>query len=134
MDTLVIEVRTGGRPAVVDLTPWVLEFCRSGGDGLVSVFTPHSTCGLALMEVGAGSDQDLMAALEGMLPRSFPWRHRHGAQGHGADHVMPAVISPSLVVPVLSGRPALGVWQSIVLVDQNRDNPVRKVRLSFLPA
>lgn len=133
MDTRVIEVRTGGRPAVVDLTSQVMEFCRSRGDGLLSVFTPHSTCGLALIEVGAGSDTDLMTVLERVLPRKGVWSHRHGSPGHGGDHVMPALVSPSLVLPVLNGRPALGVWQSVALVDPNRDNPVRKVRLSLLP-
>lgn len=87
-----------------------------------------------MIERGAGSVQDLLAVLESILPRGFDWRHRHGAPGHGADHVMPAIVSPSLAIPVLDGRPALGVWQSIVLVDPNRDNPVRKVRLSFIPA
>lgn len=133
METRVIEVRTGGRPAVVDLTPQVMEFCRYGGDGLLSVFTPHSTCGLALLEVGAGSDRDLMTVLERVLPRKGDWLHRHGSPGHGGDHVMPALVSPSLVLPVLNGRPALGMWQSVALVDPNRDNPVRKVRLSLLP-
>ena len=132
MDTLVFEVRTGRQPTVADLTPQVMTFCRSRGDGLVSVFAPHATCGVALIEVGAGSDPDLIAALEKMLPRDFEWRHRHGSPGHGADHVMPALVSPSLMLPVLDGRPALGIWQSIVLVDPNRDNPVRKVRLSFI--
>jgi secondary thiamine-phosphate synthase enzyme len=133
MDTRVIEVRTGGRPAVVDITPGVSAFCDSRGDGLLSVFTPHSTCGLAMIEVGAGSDHDLVSVLESIFPTPGDWLHRHGSPGHGGDHVMPALISPSLVVPVLGGRPALGVWQSVVLVDPNRDNPVRKVRLSFLP-
>lgn len=132
MDTRLIELRTGRRPAVADLTTEVSDFCRRRGDGLLSVFTPHSTCGLALIEVGAGSDQDLLTALEGILPRSADWRHRHGSPGHGADHVMPALVSPSLSIPVFDGRPALGVWQSVVLVDPNRNNPVRTVRLSFI--
>ncbi|MCQ3804306.1 MAG: YjbQ family protein [bacterium] len=132
MDTRVIEVRTGGRPAVVDLTSQVAEFCHSRGDGLLSVFTPHSTCGLALIEVGAGSDRDLWTVLERVFPRKGDWLHRHGSPGHGGDHVMPALVSPSLVLPVLDGRPTLGIWQSVVLVDPNRDNPVRRVRLSFL--
>ncbi|MCE2526694.1 MAG: YjbQ family protein [Actinomycetia bacterium] len=132
MDTRVIEVRTGGRPEVVDLTSQVAEFCHSRGDGLLSVFTPHSTCGLALIEVGAGSDRDLWTVLERVFPRSGDWLHRHGSPGHGGDHVMPALVSPSLVLPVLDGRPTLGIWQSVVLVDPNRDNPVRRVRLSFL--
>ena len=134
MDTNTFEVRTGRQATIADLTPQVMSFCRSRGDGLVSVFAPHSTCGVALIETGSGSVPDLMDALERLLPRGFDWRHRHGSPGHGADHVMPVFVSPSLVVPVLDGRPALGVWQSIVLVDPNRDNPVRKVRLSFISA
>lgn len=133
MDTRVVEVRTGGRPAVLNLTPQVVEFCRSRGDGLVSVFTPHSTCGLAMIEVGGGTDRDLVAVLGRIFPRKGDWLHRHGSPGHGGDHVMPALVSPSLVIPVFDGSPALGVWQSVVLVDPNRDNPVRRVRLSFVP-
>lgn len=133
MDSTVFEVRTGGRPAVVDLTTEVTGFCRSRGDGLLSAFTPHSTCGLAVIEVGAGTDRDLVSVLERVLPRRGDWLHRHGSLGHGGDHVMPALVSPSLTIPVLGGRPALGIWQSVVLVDPNRDNPVRRVRLSFLP-
>ncbi len=132
METQLFEVVSGRKPEVVDLTRQVVEFCRSRGDGLLSVFTPHSTCGLALMETGSGSDQDLIGALETFLSRRGGWRHRHGSPGHGADHVMPALVSPSLTIPVLDGRPALGVWQSVVLVDPNRDNPVRTVRLSFI--
>lgn len=115
-----------------DLTAAVAKFCRSFGDGLVSVFAPHATVGLALMETGSGSEPDLEEALGRLLPRDDRWVHRHGTAGHGADHVLPAFISPSLVIPVLGGRPALGTWQSIVLVDLNVDNPVRQVRLSFL--
>ena len=118
---------------MVDLTGEVADFCYSKGDGLLSVFTPHSTCGLALMEMGSGSDTDLLRSLERALPRGGDWVHRHGSVGHGADHVMPALVSPSVTVPVLGGRPALGVWQSVVLVDPNRDNPRRTVRLSFIP-
>lgn len=115
-----------------DLTPLVLDFCRPLGSGLVSVFAPHATVGLALIETGSGTEQDLEEALSRLLPRDDRWVHRHGAPGHGADHVVPAFLSPSLVLPVLDGRPALGTWQSIVLVDLNVDNPERKVRLSFL--
>ena len=115
-----------------DLTAAVAQFCRAHGDGLVNVFAPHATVGLALMETGSGSEPDLDEALGRLLPRDNRWVHRHGARGHGADHVLPAFISPSLVIPVLGGRPALGTWQSIVLVDLNVDNPVRQVRLSFL--
>lgn len=117
---------------IVDLTPSVLRFCRPLGSGLVNVFAPHATVGLALVEIGSSSEQDLEAALGQLLPRDDRWTHRHGSRGHGADHVLPAFISPSLVVPVIDGRPALGTWQSIVLVDLNVDNPVRNVRLSFL--
>jgi secondary thiamine-phosphate synthase enzyme len=132
MDSTVISVRTGSRPAVVDLTDEVAAFCRSRGDGLVSVFVPHATAGLAVIETGAGTDADLLAALEAVLPRDGRWRHRHGSPGHGADHVLPAFIGPSLTVPVLDGRPDFGTWQSVVLVDTNVDNPERSVRLSFL--
>jgi secondary thiamine-phosphate synthase enzyme len=132
MDSTVVTVRTDGRPAVADLTDEVAGFCRSRGDGLVSVFVPHATAGVAIIETGAGSDEDLLAALGDLLPRDGRWRHRHGSPGHGADHVLPALVAPSVTVPVLDGRPALGTWQSIVLVDTNVDNPERSVRLSFL--
>ncbi|MCU1354424.1 MAG: hypothetical protein JWM05_3633, partial [Acidimicrobiales bacterium] len=102
------------------------------GDGLVHVFVPHATAGLALIETGAGSDDDLVDALERLLPRDDRYQHEHGSPGHGADHVLPALISPALGVPVIGGRPMLGTWQSIVLVDTNVDNPDRTVRLSFL--
>ena len=132
MDSTVVTVRTGGRPAVVDLTGEVASFCRDRGDGLVSVFVPHATAGVALMETGAGSDDDLLAALGWVLPRDGRWDHRHGSAGHGADHVLPAFVAPSITVPVLGGRPTLGTWQSVVLVDTNVDNAERSVRLSFL--
>ncbi|MGH9057216.1 MAG: YjbQ family protein [Acidimicrobiales bacterium] len=115
-----------------DLTPAVESFCEGHGDGLCSVFAPHATAGLALMELGSGSEQDLDAALERLLPRDAAYRHRHGSPGHGSDHLLPVFISPTLVLPVLTGRPALGTWQRVVLVDTNRDNPRRQVRLSFL--
>jgi secondary thiamine-phosphate synthase enzyme len=117
---------------VVDLTDEVGRFCAPRGDGLVSVFVPHATAGVAIMETGAGSDDDLVRALGDVLPRDGRWRHRHGSPGHGADHVLPAFIAPSVTVPVLDGRMALGTWQSVVLVDTNVDNPDREVRLSFL--
>lgn len=131
MESIEIGVRTGSR-AITDLTEEVAEFCRGKGDGLVHVFAPHATAGLALIETGAGSDADLVDALGELLPRDDRYRHHHGSPGHGADHVLPALISPSLSVPVLGGRPALGTWQSIVLVDTNVDNPDRTIRLSFL--
>ena len=118
---------------VLDLTPAVNRFCRPLGDGLVNVFAPHATCGLALIETGSGSEDDFREVIGRLLPRDDRWTHRHGSPGHGADHVLPAFVSPSLVIPVLGGRPALGTWQSIVLIDLNVDNPIRNVRLSFLP-
>ncbi len=131
MDSVLLRIDVGSR-LVVDLTGEVDRFCRGRGDGLVNVFAPHATAGLALLEVGSGSEADLAAALERLLPRDDRYRHRHGAVGHGADHVLPALVSPTLVVPVLDGIPALGTWQSVVLVDTNGDNPERTVRLSFL--
>jgi secondary thiamine-phosphate synthase enzyme len=133
MDSVELSVRTGDQPTVVDLTGEVAVFCRERGDGLVSVFVPHATAGVALVETGAGSDDDLLDTLARLLPRDDRWGHRHGSFGHGADHVLPAFVSPSLVVPVLRGRLSLGTWQSIVLVDTNVDNLTRTVRLSFLP-
>ena len=119
---------------MVDLTDEVEQFCADLGDGLCSVFAPHATAGLALMETESGSEPDLVDALNRMLPRDAHYRHRHGSPGHGADHLLPAIVSPSLVLPVLDGRPALGTWQRVVLVDLNEDNPRRQLRLSFVPA
>jgi secondary thiamine-phosphate synthase enzyme len=131
MDSTVLELRTDDRP-VTDLTADASRWCEGRGDGLLHLFAPHATAGLALIEIGAGSDEDLVAALERWLPRDGSYRHRHGSPGHGRDHVLPAIVSPSMTVPVLGGRPALGTWQSIVLLDTNGDNPTRQVRLSFL--
>lgn len=130
-----IEVRTGGAETVVDLTGEVAAFLRehAGEDGLLHVWVPHATAGLAVLETGAGSDRDLLTALRDLLPADDRWTHRHGSPGHGRDHVLPALIAPSMSVPVLGGRPAWGTWQSLCLVDTNGDNPVRRVRLSFLP-
>lgn len=127
-----IPVSTGGREGAFDVTRQVTDFCRDKGHGLVSVFVPHATAGVALIEVGAGSDDDLMGALDDLLPADGRWRHAHGSPGHGRDHVVPAFVSPSVTIPVVDGSPALGTWQSIVLVDTNRDNPDRRLRLSFL--
>jgi secondary thiamine-phosphate synthase enzyme len=120
------------RARIVDLTAHVHDFCRGRGDGLLNVFAPHATAGLALMETGSGSEADLEALLERLLPRDDRYRHRHGSPGHGADHLLPVIVSPSITIPVGGGRPLLGTWQSVVLVDLNRDNPLRRVRLSFL--
>ncbi len=120
------------RRQLTDLTSEVSAFCRSLGDGLLSVFVPHATAGVALMETGSGSEADLEELLGRLLPRDDRYRHRHGAKGHGADHVLPALVSPSVVIPVQRGRMQLGTWQSVVLVDFNADNPQRTVRLSFL--
>jgi secondary thiamine-phosphate synthase enzyme len=119
---------------VFDLTEEADRFCRPLGDGLLLVFAPHATAGVALMELGAGSEPDLAEALERLLPRDDRYRHRHGSPGHGADHLLPVFVSPSLTIPVVGGRMTLGTWQSVVLVDLNRDNPHRRVRLSFVPA
>ncbi|MBA3489390.1 MAG: YjbQ family protein [Longispora sp.] len=132
MDTQILTIRTGTQQAVVDLTEHAAAFVAGRADGLLHVFIPHATAGLAIMETGAGSDEDLLAILEDLLPADGRWRHRHGSPGHGRDHVMPALISPYASVPVLGGQLALGTWQSICLVDLNVDNPVRQVRLSFL--
>jgi secondary thiamine-phosphate synthase enzyme len=128
----VIRIRTGGRPQIFDLTSDCEGFVAGLGDGLLSVFVPHATAGLAVIETGAGSDTDLRQLLDRLAPADDRWRHRHGSPGHGRDHVVPALISPSLTVPVLNGRMQLGMWQSVCLVDTNVDNPERTVRLSFL--
>ncbi len=136
MDSELIEIRTGTAETVADLTAEIDAFLASirAGDGLLHVFVPHATAGLAVIETGAGSDTDLLTALRDVLPGDGRWAHRHGSPGHGRDHVLPAFVAPSMSVPVLAGRAALGTWQSVCLVDTNVDNPVRAVRLSFLPA
>ncbi len=122
-----------GDRRITDVTGLCAAFAdEQGTDGLLHVFLPHATAGLALLETGAGSDTDLVDHLDVLLPRDDRWHHRHGSPGHGADHVLPAIISPSLTVPVDGGRLALGTWQSIVVVDTNTDNPRRVLRLSFL--
>lgn len=132
LETSLVEVRTGSTTTVSDVTNHVVAFCRDKGDGLLNVFLPHATAGLALIETDSGAEEDLLATLEDLLPRSRPYKHRHGSPGHGADHVLPALISPSLTIPVLGGRPALGTWQSVVVIDPNRDNSLRQLRLSFV--
>ena len=133
MDTTVLTVQTGSREVVHDLTGDCRSFVRGRGDGLLHVFVPHATAGVAVLELGAGSDDDLLAALRDLLPADDRWRHRHGSPGHGRSHVLPAVVPPYAVLPVLGGRLALGTWQSVALVDLNVDNPERSVRLSFVP-
>jgi secondary thiamine-phosphate synthase enzyme len=129
-----ITIRTGGTPRVHDLTDDCAGFVDREKDGLLSLFVPHATAGLAILETGAGSDDDLLTALDELLPADDRWRHRHGSHGHGRDHVLPAFVAPSLIVPVLGGALQLGTWQSICLVDTNVDNAERTIRLSFLPA
>ena len=127
-----LDIDTRGR-RVIDLTGPVRAFvAEAGGDGLLHIFLPHATAGLALMETGAGSEEDLDELLERLFPRDERYLHRHGSTGHGGDHLVPVVVSPSLTLPVENGRLMLGTWQSVVLVDPNRENNVRRVRLSFL--
>ena len=131
MESIEIAVDTGDR-LITDLTGEAESFCRGRGDGLLHVFAPHATAGLALVELGAGTEDDVAEMVDRLLPPDDRYRHRHGSRGHGRDHVLPAVISPSLTLPVLDGRPTFGTWQSLTLVDPNRDNRRRKVRFSFL--
>jgi len=134
MDTYVYSIETGHQRGIFDLTADATRFVTGRGDGLLNVFVPHATAGIAIIETGAGSDIDLMNALDHLLPRDDRrYRHQHGSPGHGADHVMPGIVAPSVVVPVIDDRLALGTWQSIVLVDPNEDNPERTIRLSFIP-
>jgi len=134
METDVIMIRTGSRPTVRDITAEVERFLRArdARDGVLHIFVPHATAGIALIETGAGSDEDLLTALDHVLPGDDRWRHRHGSRGHGRDHVVPAFVAPYATVPVVDGRLALGTWQSVCLVDTNADNTTRQVRLSLL--
>ena len=132
MDSQLINVTTGTRDVVEDLTDACRRFVSGRGDGLLHVFVPHATAGVAVLELGAGSDDDLLAALGDLLPADDRWRHRHGSAGHGRSHVLPALVPPYASLPVLDGELALGTWQSVALVDLNVDNAVRSVRLSFL--
>jgi secondary thiamine-phosphate synthase enzyme len=132
MESTTLELRTGSDEVVLDLTDECRDFVSGRGDGLLNVFVPHATAGIAIIETGAGSDDDLLAALGDLLPADDRWRHRHGSRGHGRSHVMPAIVPPHATIPVLGGRMALGTWQSVCLVDLNVDNSTREVRLSFL--
>ena len=131
MDSELLELATGGR-LTTDITAAAADFCRGRGDGLLQVFVPHATAGVAIFETGSGSEEDLELILESVLPRDAAYLHRHGSPGHGRDHVLPALVAPSITVPVIDGQMQLGTWQSVVLVDPNADNPRRQVRLSFL--
>ncbi|MGW0178017.1 YjbQ family protein [Nocardia sp. NPDC003345] len=133
MRSTLLAVHTGHTEVVRDITAECADFTAAvGGDGLLHIFVPHATAGVAVLELGAYSDDDLLAALRDLLPADDRWRHAHGSRGHGRSHVLPALIAPYATVPVLDGKPALGTWQSIAVVDVNVDNPDRQVRLSFL--
>lgn len=129
-----IEIRTGSREVVYNLTPDCLRFLSGtdGADGLLHVWVPHATAGLAVLETGAGSDEDLIAVLRELLPPGRSWQHQHGSPGHGRDHVLPALLPPYATIPVIGGKLALGTWQSVCLVDTNVDNPIRQIRFSLL--
>jgi secondary thiamine-phosphate synthase enzyme len=122
-----------GTQLVTDLTATIAAFCRDLGDGLLNVFVPHATAGVAVIEIGSGTEHDLQATIDRLWPPDVAYSHRHGSPGHGRDHVLPAFVAPSLVVPVVGGTLTLGTWQSVVLVDSNADNPQRRVRLTFIP-
>jgi secondary thiamine-phosphate synthase enzyme len=135
MKTQIIQVQTGRRDAVHDITAPCADFAReasAGGDGLLHVFVPHATAGVAVIELGSGSDRDLLAVLADLMPADDRWQHRHGSPGHGRSHVLPAFVAPFTILPVIAGRLGLGTWQSVALVDLNVDNPDRQVRLSLL--
>lgn len=135
MERRQLTLETGRRPTVADITDDCRAFLAdvaADADGLLTVFVPHATAGVVIMELGAGSDEDLLAALERLLPRDDRWQHRHGSPGHGADHVLPLLVSPSIGIPVVAGRMTLGTWQSVALLDPNGDNPRRTVELAFL--
>lgn len=132
MKTQTLEIETGRSRAIVDLTDQVKAFTQGGGDGLLNISLPHATAGLALMELGSGSEDDLMGRLDAIFPRDDRYSHSHGSKGHGVDHILPAFISPTLTLPVVQGEVLLGIWQRIAMIDTNVDNPRRKVLLSFI--
>ena len=132
MKAATLAVHTGSRRGLFDITRDCADFVRGQGDGLLNVFVPHATAGVVIMELGSGSDDDLMDALDRLLPRDGRWRHAHGSRGHGADHVLPFLVPPSLSIPVVGGELRLGTWQSVALLDPNPDNPTRSVQLTFI--
>ena len=132
MRTQILELHTGGSESITDITSQCADFVAGSGDGLLHVFVPHATAGVAIIELGAGSDDDLLASLDDLLPADDRWRHKHGSRGHGRSHVMPAYVAPQTTVPVIGGSLELGTWQSVAVVDLNVDNTERRVRLSFL--
>jgi len=133
MRSELIDIRTGEQSRVYDITRYCAAFVKDEQDGLLHVFVPHATAGLAIIETGAGSDEDLLTSIDAVLPRRKGWQHQHGSAGHGRDHVVPAYLAPTATVVVLGGALQLGTWQSVCVVDTNVDNPNRRVRLSFLP-
>lgn len=132
MKSTELKIHTGSRRGLFDITGECREFVRGAGDGLLNVYVPHATAGVVIMELGSGSDADLVDALDRLLPRDDRWRHQHGSHGHGADHVLPLLVPPSLSIPVVAGELQLGTWQSIALLDPNPDNPTRKVLLTLI--
>lgn len=134
MKTKRISLNTGREPAIVDITDEVERFVSGESDGLVNISLPHATAGLALMELGSGSEADLLERLEAIFPKNHSYRHSHGSQGHGRDHLLPALISPTLTLPVIEGRVGLGTWQRVAMIDINVDNPRREVLLAFTPS
>jgi secondary thiamine-phosphate synthase enzyme len=132
VQTVELSLSTGSR-LVTDVTREIAGFCSDLGDGLLNVLVPHATAGVAVMETGSGSEDDLAEAIDRLLPPDDRYRHSHGSRGHGRDHVLPAFVAPSLTLPVRGGRPVLGTWQSVVVIDSNADNPERRLLLSFLP-
>lgn len=132
MKTHTLDIETGRSRAIVDLTDKVRAFAQGGGDGLLNISLPHATAGLALMELGSGSEEDLIQQLDDMFPRDDRYSHSHGSKGHGVDHILPAFISPTLTLPVIQGEVVLGIWQRIAMIDTNVDNPHRKVFLSLI--
>ncbi|UKY51254.1 YjbQ family protein [Streptomyces inhibens] len=128
--TRAITLTTGSAETMHDLTNACTAFLREaahGRNGLLNVFTPHATSGLAVIETGAGSDDDLLAALRDILPADARWRDRHGS-----GLVLPALVPPHATLPVVDGELELGAAQSVVLVNTSRDSSECHVRLSFL--